>query len=95
MTGRGRGRRGRFACIISDTSRKTIWGLTATILIEVARRVFGREPEFQTGTDEGVTVWDVAERDGKTFVGVAPRSMHVIMCARACVFIHENLARLV
>ena len=54
---------------------KTIWGLTATILIEVARRVFGREPEFQTGTDEGVTVWDVAERDGKTFVGVAPRSM--------------------
>ena len=54
---------------------KTIWGLTATILIEVARRVFGREPEFQTGTDEGVTVWDVAERDGKTFIGVAPRSM--------------------
>jgi len=54
---------------------KTIWGLTATILIEVARRVLGREPEFQSGTDEGVTVWDVAERDGKTVVGVAARSL--------------------
>ena len=54
---------------------KTIWGLTATILIEVARRVFGREPEFQLGTDDGVTAWDVAERDGKTVVGVAARSL--------------------
>jgi len=44
-------------------------------LIEGARRVFGREPEFQLGTDDGVTVWDVAERDGKTVVGVAARSL--------------------
>ena len=47
---------------------RQIWGLTATILIEVARRVCGREPEFAVATDDGVTVWDVRCLDGKATI---------------------------
>ena len=46
----------------------TIWGLTAMILIEVARRVYQREPEFAVATEDGVSVWDVKVRDGKPVV---------------------------
>ncbi|CEG00085.1 NUDIX hydrolase domain-like [Ostreococcus tauri] len=47
----------------------TIWGLTAMILIEVARRRYGREPEFSVCTEDGVSVWDVkALRDGRFVV---------------------------
>ena len=46
----------------------TIWGLTAMILIEVARRVYQREPEFAVATEDGVSVWDVKARDGKPVV---------------------------
>jgi len=51
-----------------DYEGKEIWGLTAMILIEVARRVYGREPAFAVATDDGVTVWDVRCRDGKAAV---------------------------
>jgi coenzyme A diphosphatase NUDT7 len=47
---------------------RTIWGLTAMILIEVARRVYGREPEFAVAADDGVAVWDARCRDGEAAV---------------------------
>ena len=47
---------------------RTIWGLTAMILIEVARRVYGREPEFAVAADDGVAVWDARRRDGEAAV---------------------------
>lgn len=48
---------------------RQIWGLTAAILIQVARRVYGREPEFQEKTDERVSVWDVYAANGETKIG--------------------------
>jgi hypothetical protein len=48
---------------------RQIWGLTAAILIQVARRVYGREPEFQEKTDERVSVWDVYAVKGETKIG--------------------------
>ena len=48
---------------------RQIWGLTAAILIQVARRVYGREPEFQEKTDERVSVWDVYSVKGETKIG--------------------------
>ena len=48
---------------------RQIWGLTAAILIQVARRVYRREPEFQEKTDERVSVWDVYAANGETKIG--------------------------
>jgi 8-oxo-dGTP pyrophosphatase MutT (NUDIX family) len=57
-----------------DYDGRVIWGLTAAILIRVASRVYGREPEFQEKTDEGVSVWDVYGENGAARVREPPRS---------------------
>ena len=41
------------------------WGLTAAVLIETAKIVFDKEPEFERDCVEGASIWDlVPNKDG-------------------------------
>ena len=50
----------------SSNSRTSVcWGLTAAVLIETAKIVFDKEPEFERDCVEGASIWDlVPNKDG-------------------------------
>ena len=49
----------------SNSRTSDCWGLTAAVLIETAKIVFDKEPEFERDCVEGASIWDlVPNKDG-------------------------------
>ena len=54
-------------------NRAVVWGLTAAILIETAKIVFSREPEFERDCTIGASIWDLVGNSEGSGVKLRPK----------------------